>query len=123
MKIENYYNDPKIIRINAKPPRAYYIPFESEEKAKAGIREKSEKFFTLNGNWNFEYFESVQMIDDEPLKNTIPVPGMWQTNRFDSAAYVTSPYPFVFNPPYVPARNPAGVYKREFKFDKKENRK
>ncbi len=123
MKIENYYNDPKIIRINAKPPRAYYIPFESEEKAKAGIREKSEKFFTLNGNWNFEYFESVQMIDDEPLKNTIPVPGMWQTNGFDNACYVTSPYPFIFSPPYPPKKNPAGAYKREFEFNKAENKK
>ena len=39
MKVANYYEDISTPHVNTLPDRAYYIPFESEEKARKSLRE------------------------------------------------------------------------------------
>ena len=118
--IPRYWDDLKKVHVNALPPKAYLIPFQNQETAQGNKREESEYFTLLNGLWNFCYYPSVLDIEEDFLNrsakemDTIPVPGMWQTNGYDSAAYISSPYPFPFDPPNVPEKNPAGVYTREF---------
>ena len=36
-----HHTDPKTLHINTLPPRAYYIPYENEEKARAGTANQS----------------------------------------------------------------------------------
>ena len=44
---------------NREPQRAYYIPYDSLEKALKGEKRESKFYRLLNGDWNFKYFESV----------------------------------------------------------------
>ncbi len=126
--IPNYWNDPNVIRFNDKKEKSYLIPFDKKEEV-INRREKSNRFILLNGDWNFKYFDTVQDINyefynqsDFSTWDNIQVPSMWQTNGYGSFAYVSSPYPMMFVPPYVPQKNPAGIYSLEFDIVLKEKR-
>ena len=121
-----FHKDIHALHIGEKPPRAYMIPYDSYEAAASMCREESAYFTLLSGcDWQFQYFDSFQDIPEDMLKagydcsgfDTIRVPGTWQTSGYDMAQYLTSPYPFLYNPPYVPEKNPAGVYIREFDYE------
>ena len=112
------FERPQIHHIGTIQPAAYMIPdlHAGEE------RETSARFQSLCGSWDFAYYPSVRGIDLRgmltgstfKLQAKMPVPGCWQTNGFDSAQYITSPYPFLFDPPRVPWENPVGVYRTTF---------
>ena len=51
------YENPMYIHENTEPQRAYYIPYESLEKALAGDRKKSQFYRMLNGEWDFKFFK------------------------------------------------------------------
>lgn len=100
--------------------RATFHTYQSLEDALIGKEE--ETFLTLNGDWNFQLFQTPQEAE-EAIKNKnfrffnkIPVPSTWQTEGYDSHHYADLLYPFPINPPYVPTENPTGVYTREFEF-------
>ncbi len=81
--------------------RAYYIP-------KNG-------YTCLNGIWNFKYYESD--YEEGYVKkewNKIEVPSCWQLKGYGNPNYTNVAYPYSYDPPYVPANNPMGVYEREF---------
>ncbi len=98
------------------PQRAYYIPYDSLEKALAGKREDSAFYRLLNGDWRFKYFEDgvAEAVDEW---DTIPVPSCWQIHGYDKICYTNSNYPFPIDPPYVPDSNPCGVYNTSFTLD------
>ncbi len=124
MNIPGYWNEPNVYNVNSKKPKAYFIPF-SDKKRINEQRESSDRFFLLNDCWNFKYFDTIQDFDgvfDNISWDKISVPGMWQLNGYGTYAYISSPYPFMYNPPYVPQNNPAGIYKYEFDFKKQENK-
>ena len=50
----------------------------------------------------------------EPLEASMPVPGTWQMNGYDHIQYTNVRFPFPYDPPYVPADNPCGLYRRRF---------
>lgn len=92
---------------NRLPQRAYYIP-----------KGKSE-YFLLNGEWRFKYFE--RDIDvPEKIENwdIVKVPSCWQTLGYEYPNYIDTRYPFPYDIPYVPDKNPCGVYERDFTIDK-----
>ena len=43
---------------NREEQKAYYIPYDSLEKALCGKKEESKFYCLLNGDWNFKYFQS-----------------------------------------------------------------
>lgn len=47
-----------VLSQNRMAGRAYYIPYESLEKALKGDRHQSAYYKLLNGTWNFKYFEN-----------------------------------------------------------------
>ncbi len=121
-----YHKDIHALHMGEKAPRSYMIPYDCYEAAAADPREESAYFTLLSGcDWRFQYFESYQDIPEDMLKaeydcyglDMVHVPGTWQTSGYDRAQYLTSPYPFLYNPPYVPEKNPAGVYIREFDYE------
>jgi beta-galactosidase len=77
---------------------------------------------SLDGEWAFRLSGQADAAvdftgDDEPAGDawgTIPVPSHWQLNGHGSPAYTNRLYPFPVDPPYVPAENPTGDYRREF---------
>mgnify|MGYP001278547782 CR=1 FL=1 len=131
---QKYWEDPEILHVNCEESRAYFIPYSTVESAFKNVREQSEKFFCLDGVWDFKYYNSVyeifsKDINDIEFNDKICVPGLWQMTEkafrglYDKPQYVNHKYPYIYNPPYVPEMNPAGVYKRKFRILKKKNKK
>lgn len=124
--LQPYWNDPQTAHVNTLPPAAYLIPFSSPDDAAALPREKSDAFLSLNGAWRFRYYPSVQEVDEaapeDGLWRTLTVPSVWQTNGIDETAYITSPYPMMYRPMTVPKKNPAGLYRRSFTLELRQDR-
>ncbi len=82
----------------------------------------SSETISLNGNWKFKYlaapeyspegFEQADFNSDD--WDDIEVPSCWQLKGYDHMHYTDVFYLFPLNPPYVPAENPTGIYKRNF---------
>ncbi|MEA4824671.1 MAG: glycoside hydrolase family 2 TIM barrel-domain containing protein [Clostridiaceae bacterium] len=120
MKLPAYIENPQVTRYGLEDNRAYYIPFSSAADAKALAREASPRFTSLNGDWAFAYYPSAHTLPDfTSLKfdlstlGTLPVPSVWQTHGFDYQQYTNVNYPIPYDPPYVPAKNPCGLYVRD----------
>lgn len=110
-------------RIGAESPRAYYVPFSSEQDItlKNGIidREKSDRFQSLDGEWLIREHSCLEEVGlNEELTEKIPVPACVQMHGYDRIQYINSRYPFPFDPPYVPRENPAYHYRRTFSIAK-----
>ena len=127
MVIDNYFENPEKLHIGTLQPRAYYIPLSKREQAFAQEpRFVSERLLSLNGEWQFLYNGNVREITDKiwigaernPKEmQKIKVPSVWQTQGYDKNHYINVPYPFPYDPPYVPFNNPCGLYVRKFYID------
>jgi beta-galactosidase len=115
-----YHEDPQHLHINTEKNRNYFIPFSPEQDA-FERREQSNRFFLLNGQWNFRYYDSFGDLEENFLEineySEIPVPSNWQLHGYDVPQYTNIHYPIPYDPPFVPDQNPAGVYNREFTVD------
>ncbi len=98
--MKRFYEDLCHISENRLKQRCYYIP---EGKA---------KYHSLNGIWNFAYFENGDNITEPIDWDTISVPSCWQLHGYDEPNYTNLNYPYPVDPPYVPMDNPAGVYEK-----------
>lgn len=129
MIVPKYYEDPHCIHVNCEAPRAYFIPYESLEKAKEGKREESSRYFSLNGTWSFKYYASVHHVKDHFYHedyavedwDELPVPSNWQLHGYDRPNYTNKRYPYPVDPPFVPTDNPTGLYVRDFELTQKED--
>ena len=112
------YNDLSLVHENRLPQRAYYIPYPSLESALTRDKKHSTAYTCLNGEWNFAYFECPQDIPDDigaiAYDAKLPVPSCWELYGYGQIQYTNKNYPFQYDPPYVEAINPVGVYSREF---------
>lgn len=115
-----YHENPSVLHAGTAPYRNEYTPFAPGEDAFAR-KERSSRRIALNGIWGFEGFSSPEDLPEDwlrmPLARTMPVPGNWELNGFGKPMYVNIRYPFPYDPPYVPLKNPVGVYKRRFTAD------
>ncbi len=113
-----FYEDPAFLSENREATRAYYIPYDSLEKALAGDRTASRYYRLLNGEWDFKFFaRDIDLTDDIAAWDTIPVPSCWQMHGYEKPYYTNVNYPYPVDPPYVPDENPAGVYRTVFTLD------
>ncbi len=119
----HYHENPEILHVNTEPDRNYFIPFPPKEDPFAP-REWSERFFLLNGEWEFKYYESFLDLEGDflsiPFTDRIPVPSNWQLQGYDRPGYLNIRYPIPYDPPFVPDENPVGVYRRSFQADSYE---
>ena len=118
--VKNYHKDLGTLHLNTEKPRAYFIPYHSDE-ASVGEREESKYFKNLSGTWGFKYYSSVEDLPaslDEigDIKDTATVPSCWQftCKGCDAPQYTNVIYPFPYDPPNVPKDNPCAIYKRTF---------
>ena len=102
--------------------------FDSAKDAVSKDMEQSPNYSSLNGVWDFRYYDSVQdmLADPDKAPTSIKVPGNWEVQGFGTAVYVNHPYEFRPRnpqPPQLPDRIPTGVYSRKFtpEFGKGEN--
>ena len=124
-----YHQDPKAFRVNECATHAYFIPYESEESL-SSPREESAYYTDLNGEWLFRYEASVYDMDEFYKSGysidgfcEITVPEVWQTRGVDRAQYQSSPYTFIFDPPFVPEKNPCGAYIKHFELSPKHGKR
>ncbi|HKM35001.1 MAG TPA: glycoside hydrolase family 2 TIM barrel-domain containing protein [Lachnospiraceae bacterium] len=114
-----YHENTDTLHINTLKRHCYFIPF-SKEQDPFLERTNSDCFHLLNGDWNFRYYDSIIDLEDDFLhtegKDTISVPSNWQLHGYDKPQYTNVAYPIVFDPPYVPDENPAGVYSRDYDY-------
>ena len=106
-----FYEDLNHIKENRLPQRAYYIP------------ENQGAYMVLNGEWNFKYYDADFKEEDViDCWDKIPVPSCWQMFGYEDPNYTNSNYPYPVDMPYVPDKNPMGIYMREFEIKNKDNR-
>lgn len=113
------WENPRLQGRNRMAPRAYFEVYRNEEELAAG----REARISLNGIWAFWYLESPELADEALFRpdtglqgaRTIRVPSCWQLQGYGAPQYTDVAYPFPIDPPFVPAQNPAGVYKRRFR--------
>ena len=119
----------EVLHQNCEEPRAYFIPYASEESALADERESSAYFRSLCGDWDFRFYsrerDIPEVTSDEAIENcdTITVPRNWQTvlgKGYDVPNYTNINYPYPCDPPHVPDDDPAGLYRRTFTVSEKE---
>ncbi|MCR4693553.1 MAG: DUF4981 domain-containing protein [Firmicutes bacterium] len=93
---------------NRMPQRAYYMP---------------NNCISLNGTWDFKFYDAdFEAGYIEKKWDKIPVPSCWELLGYENPNYSNVAYPHPVNPPYVPVKNPMGIYRRTFEIgDTKRN--
>ena len=120
--IKDYHKELLDMHVGCERPHAYFIPYETIEKARRGVRGASAYFKSLSGEWNFKFYKSVAEVPESvnaPIAFTdkMAVPSSWQYSigrGYDVPQYTNVIYPFPYDPPRVPEDNPAAVYTRDF---------
>ena len=114
-----YHEDPRSLHVGTAADHSYFIPFPKNSDPFLP-RESSERFLLLNGDWEFNYYESIIDLEDNftdvDFKNTIPVPSNWQLHGYDKPQYTNVVYPIPFDPPFVPDDIPVGIYRRSYEY-------
>jgi len=118
----NIWEDPNALSENREKPRAWYIPYGDMDAAKAGDKGRSDRYRLLNGDWSFYYCDDMRDAPedffaegcDDSGWDILPVPSNWQMYGYDVPAYVNVTYPIPNDPPFVPDKNPAGLYRTRF---------
>ncbi|WP_294406939.1 glycoside hydrolase family 2 TIM barrel-domain containing protein [uncultured Ruminococcus sp.] len=117
-----YHEDTQTLHVGTLSPHAYFVPFRAEQRV-SDERADSELFELLNGEWDFDYYESVFDLpenftdrSEDPPKGSIAVPSNWQLKGYDKPQYTNVRYPIPFDPPYVPDENPVGLYRRKYAY-------
>ena len=110
-----HYENAQLLQENCEPQRAYYIPYDTLEKALEGNKNASDYYICLNGEWKFHYYERDIDVPSKITEwDTITVPSNWQMLRYDIPYYTNFNYPYPVDPPFVPDDNPCGVYSLDF---------
>ncbi len=124
------WETPELIEINRLPMRATLFPFKTAVQALGGDALKSPYYQSLNGQWDFKFYDSPEQAADDVFKllgakgkggkwAKIAVPGNWTMQGWDKPHYTNVQMPFANNPPFVPDVNPTGVYRTRFTIDAK----
>lgn len=120
------YEDPSVSGINREPSRATSYSYGNIENALVGDRDKSGRYMSLDGSWDFRF---VYKPGDAPKDfyksrvqgwDKIEVPSNWEMKGFDKPIYKSAVYPFrPVNPPHIPTDyNGVGCYQRTFTIPK-----
>ena len=80
---------------------------------------------SLNGDWKFLFLEAPEYspdtffepIFDDSTWDVTKVPSCWQRQGYGHNHYTDVWYLFPINPPFVPSKNPTGIYRRNFDID------
>ncbi len=122
-----YHRNTEVLHTGCNPPRAYYIPYAPNdpvspyEAARGDADCKlSSRYTSLCGEWSFSLFPSPEAVPecavspDFPLpESNISLPSNWELQGYGKPAYINVRYPFPYEPPFVPAENPAGLYLKD----------
>ena len=123
---------PEIVAVNRMPMRSSAFAYENAALAKKRDKTSSANFYSLNGNWKFNWTQDPRQrpqyfyqtdYDDSRWPN-FKVPANWEMNGYGTPIYINQPYEFTgkkkvgadLNPPFdIPVdNNPVGSYRKKF---------
>lgn len=112
-----YWLDPAMNRVGTEAPHSDFFAFENTELAQQSDKGQSKRYFSLEGNWKFNFANNHQDapknffandFDDSAWKD-FPVPGLFELNGYGNPVYKNFGYAwanqFKPNPPLVEERN------------------
>jgi len=112
------WESPELTGLGLVTPHATLVPFPNPELAATLDRDRSRWLIPLDGPWHFKL---VDRPDEAPAAadarggwRTVDVPGLWTMLGDESPHYTNVVMPFATPPPFVPDRNPTGLYRRQF---------
>jgi beta-galactosidase len=120
------WDDPAVMQVNRERMHASFMIFPSDALARAGVRDQSPWFQSLNGNWKFYWSrnpasrpaEFQRVGFDDARWPTLPVPSNWQLHGYGIPIYTNIIYPWPQDPagpPVVPKEeNEVGSYRTHF---------
>ena len=112
------WQQPAVTQLNQLPAHPRYRSWRDRKQAIDNLASPS--WQSLNGKWQFSYFDSPEQVPAEwqftDLANAgeIPVPSNWQMQGYDVPIYTNVTYPIPVDPPRVPEDNPTGCYSLTF---------
>ncbi len=125
------WNNVHVLERNRLGTRPFYCGFKDEETAHTYDRSKSRNWFLLNGNWDFEYYETPMEVPENFMNpeffeegwGKMAVPGHWQLNGYGKPHYndAISLFP-ILDEPSIQVDNPTGAYRHNFFLEKEEDR-
>ncbi|TFG18276.1 MAG: DUF4981 domain-containing protein [Promethearchaeota archaeon] len=119
------WENPEVIGINKLPPHNTLIPFKDLESA-LGPCEKSVHYFSLNGNWRFNWVRKpaerpvnfYEINYDDKSWKEIDIPSNWQMRGYGTPIYTNIKYPYSIDTENIPHidhnYNPVGSYRKRF---------
>lgn len=122
-EIGEWWNDVSVCQVNKLEPRVNVIPYSDENGIDGLEYQKSSYYKCLNGNWKFDWVETLsskpQGFHEQGYDVSgwaeIPVPGNWELNGYGIPVYTNVSNEFPANPPYAPEKyNPIGCYVHDF---------
>ena len=128
MLVPRFYEDLNVMHDKTMPARTYYIPASVRMNDLVEHREISDRFQLLNGEWKFQYYNSIYDVTESFYEkgydvsgfDQVTVPGVWQMDGYDTHQYTNIRYPFPFDPPYVPQDIPCGAYVHNFEYHREK---
>ena len=124
---KKYLENQKLLGENRLPARSLLIPAQKTGVTHENCTE-SDDVQCLDGDWKFLYLKKDTVdplwspsLDDSGW-DTLRVPSMWQYHGYGTVLYPNVEYPFPYDPPYIHAENPIGIYRRTFVPSKKAGR-
>ena len=115
---------PELTSVNKLSPRATFWPFPSPDAARQRLPEHSPFVHSLDGDWDFQYFDRPAAVTVEALAagdwRTLAVPGNWTMQlrhedlggeAFAKPHYTNIQMPFAEQFPHVPEHTATGVYR------------
>ena len=112
-----YWQDPQVTSVNAETRRTEVVYFADRADALSKGFRDSENYKSLNGTWDFKYFEDHRTLAVPQTWDKIQVPGNWEVQGWGVAIYTNIPYDFCPKDPVagvLPESVPAALYHRTF---------
>lgn len=114
--------NPDILHCNRLSARSEFHSYPDAASALTRDPMASPWHQSLDGDWKFLLADCPGHVPpefrnsgfDDSSWDVIPVPSHWQCLGYDTPRYTNTKYPFPLDPPYVPADNPTGCYRRWF---------
>lgn len=112
--MKNFYNNPDVYCVGVQKQHSAGFPIDQNGDAKIQF---------LNGDWDFKYFASADMVDLNASDwDTISVPSNWQLKGYGKPIYSNITYPHAISmggtPHIVESENNCGLYRRIFNIGK-----
>ena len=121
------WHNPAVNQENREARRANFLAFESEQAARVGQKEASQRYLSMEGMWRFRFVKNHQDAPegfwavnyDDAQWEDFPVPGLFELNGHGDRIYKNVGYAwcttFNSNPPYIgETENYTGSYRRTF---------